>query len=504
VPHPQTGRLTVLQMERGRLLLKPNGYDEELIDLMRSVPGRRWDPKHRGWTVPLTPQSEEALRSQFPGIRIPAGSAGPAGSKGFPGSAGSPGSGGARRVRPRTDPDSSGSCRFQPVRSEPPDPQLVRPQPVRRSRSQVKPARPESSRPTPSRPKPSEPEVARPEPPRLEVARREPFQRNAVRSEPFQPDVVRAEPSRSESNSSSSGGARLGAMAREALSDMEREMVLVGMARPTRKVYLGHMRRLLERTQTDVAELSAEHVRHYLAHEVEVRGISRSSHSQILSAVRFFFRHVLDGAEPVEKIPRPKRRQQLPTVLSREEARRVVESLRNPTHRAMVMLLYSSGVRVKELVRLRPDDLDRDRGLLRVREGKGGKDRYTLLSERAAEAVKRHLSRWEFQDRGLRWVFPGGRPDGHVNPRTVQKVVARAGRRAGLEKKVTPHVLRHSFATHLMEAGTDLRFIQQLLGHASSRTTEIYTHVSRRDLARIQSPLDQALGAAAQERKEST
>lgn len=369
MPHPLTRRLTVLRMDRGRLLIDTNGYHKDVIRRLRSVPGRRWDPGRSGWIIPLTPQSEEALRAHFPGIRIPRGS------------------------------DDE----------------------------------------------------------------REPWRRG-------------------------SGGVQ------DPLREMEREMVLAGMARPTRKVYLGHLRRFLERTDADVADLTADHVRRYLTREVEERGISRSSHSQILSAVRFFFRHVLDGVERIERIPRPKRTQQLPTVLSRDEVRRVVGVIRHPTHRAMVMLLYASGVRVSELVRLRPEDLDRDRGLLRVKGGKGGKDRYTLLSDRAMEAVDRHLGRWEFEDRTLRWVFPGGRPESHVNPRTVQKVVARAGRRAGLEKRVTPHVLRHSFATHLLESGTDLRFIQQLLGHASSRTTEIYTHVSSRDLARIQNPLDQAMG----------
>jgi integrase/recombinase XerD len=278
------------------------------------------------------------------------------------------------------------------------------------------------------------------------------------------------------------------------LAALRRELILAGFTPATRKVYLGHVRRFLGRTGADPGNLSPEGVRRYLAEEAGERGVSRSSHGQILSAIRFLFRKVLGRNEAIEKIPHPKRIRQLPTVLSRAEARAVIDALRNPTHRAMIMLLYASGVRVGELVRLRPGDVDRDRGLLRVRGGKGGKDRYTLLSPMAVEAVDRHLSRWELRDRKLPWLFPGARPESHVNPRSVQKVVARAGRKAGLEKRVTPHVLRHSFATHLLENGTDLRYIQQLLGHASSRTTEVYTHVSRRDLARIQSPLEVTMG----------
>jgi integrase/recombinase XerD len=151
------------------------------------------------------------------------------------------------------------------------------------------------------------------------------------------------------------------------------------------------------------------------------------------------------------------------------------------------MLLYSSGLRVSELVRLRSEDLDSDRGLIRVRAGKGRKDRYTLLSDRAAEEIEIHR---RFQGDEVPWVFPGGHDGRPITVRTVQKVVARIGERAGIRKKVTPHVLRHSFATHLLETGTDIRYIQELLGHASTKTTQIYTHVSRKDLARIRNPLD--------------
>ncbi len=137
-------------------------------------------------------------------------------------------------------------------------------------------------------------------------------------------------------------------------------------------------------------------------------------------------------------------------------------------------------------MRLRPEDLDLSRGLLRVRRGKGGKDRYTLLSQRGVEAVRIYCE--GFRPEG--WLFPGARPGRHCTTRSVQRIVEECARRAGLEKKVTPHTLRHSFATHLLESGTDLRYIQELLGHKSSRTTEIYTHVANTTLARIRSPLD--------------
>jgi site-specific recombinase XerD len=160
--------------------------------------------------------------------------------------------------------------------------------------------------------------------------------------------------------------------------------------------------------------------------------------------------------------------------------------VRNPKHAALLAVAYSAGLRVSEVVRLRFEDLDRSRGLLNVRGGKGRKDRETLLSTTALALVDSYLDAAP----AAPWLFPGDRPDRHLTTRTVQKFTAAAALRAGIGKPVTPHVLRHSFATHLLENGTDIRLIQELLGHASVRTTEIYTHVSQRQLGRIRSPLD--------------
>lgn len=238
---------------------------------------------------------------------------------------------------------------------------------------------------------------------------------------------------------------------------------------------------------SSAAPPSAEHpAARYLLHLVEEKCVSRSYHNQAVSALRFFFDRVAGRPALARKLPRPKRRRRLPEVLSRGEVSRLLDAVRHPKHRALTLLIYSSGLRVSEAVRLRPEDLDAERGLIRVRRGKGGKDRYTLLSERARDAVR--IYRMAFPVG--RWLFPGARPERHYSVRSIQKVITRAGASAGIEKRVTPHVLRHSFATHLLEAGTDLRFIQELLGHRSSRTTELYTHVSRPQLAAIRNPLD--------------
>jgi integrase/recombinase XerD len=275
-----------------------------------------------------------------------------------------------------------------------------------------------------------------------------------------------------------------------AIDEASRGMVLRGFSPRTRKVYRGQIRRFARRCGVGPADVQGHDVADYLRHLAEKQAVSRSYHSQALSALRYLFIRVLRRPMVVEEIPRPKRSRRLPFVLSRAEVRRLVDASRSPYERALIMLLYSTGMRVSELVRMRTADLDPDRGMVRVRQGKGSKDRYTLLSERAAGAVEDHL---RYCDDGVGWVFPGAREGRPITTRSVQKTIARMGERAGIRKKVTPHVLRHSFATHLLEAGTDIRFIQQLLGHSSTRTTEIYTHVSQKNLARIRNPLD-ALG----------
>ncbi len=273
----------------------------------------------------------------------------------------------------------------------------------------------------------------------------------------------------------------------EVIEEATHGMVLRGFSPKTRKVYRSHMRRFARHCGAGPVEVEADRVADYLRYLAEEQAVSRSYHSQALSALRYLFIRVLRRPMVVEQIPRPKRRRTLPHVLSLDEVRRLLAACRSPFERALVMVFYSTGVRVSELVRMRRSDLDPDRGMARVREGKGAKDRYTLLSDRAVVAIDEHL---RYCDSDTEWVFPGAREGRPITTRSVQKTIGRLGERAGIRKKVTPHVLRHTFATHLLEAGTDIRFIQQLLGHSSTRTTEIYTHVSQRQLARIRNPLD--------------
>lgn len=272
--------------------------------------------------------------------------------------------------------------------------------------------------------------------------------------------------------------------------DLVREaLVLRGYSPRTRKVYLGHLRRFLQWCGGGTERLPDDpeaQCRAYLLHLVEERRVSRSCHNQVVSALRFLCGEVLALPDVALQVPRPKKEHRLPQVLGRGEVARMLSRARNLKHRALLMLLYSAGLRVGEVVRLRPGDLDAERGLLRVRMGKGRKDRYTLLAHRAREAVDTYLAAFPTE----KWLFPGARPGSHLTTRSVQRVVREAAGAAGITKRVTAHTLRHSFATHLLERGTNLRIIQDLLGHQSARTTQVYTHVASSTLESVRSPLD--------------
>jgi site-specific recombinase XerD len=262
-----------------------------------------------------------------------------------------------------------------------------------------------------------------------------------------------------------------------------------GYSPRTRKVYLGHLRRFLVWCgggTPRMPEDPAGRGQAYILELIERQGISKSYQNQVVSALRFMCESVLRQPKLALRIPRPKKEQRLPQVLSAGEVARMLKKARNLKHRALLMLLYSAGLRVGEVVRLRPADLDADRGLVRVRRGKGGKDRYTLLAQRAAEAVGTYRDAYPTD----RWLFPGDRPGRHVTTRSVQRMVKTVAEAAGIEKNVTTHTLRHSFATHLLEGGTNLRVIQELLGHESARTTQIYTHVAQSTIGSVRSPLD--------------
>jgi len=208
--------------------------------------------------------------------------------------------------------------------------------------------------------------------------------------------------------------------------------------------------------------------------------------NQAISAIKFHLEHVCGMIEGSFPYVRPKKERKLPNVLSVGEVRRLLDCVMNLKHRAILLLTYSSGLRVSEVVRLQLSDLDQDRRTLHVRQGKGRKDRLTVLSEHAYAAVLVYVEKYKPSG----WLFPGQYSDRHISERTVQKVFEKALGDARIQKDVSLHCLRHSFATHLLEGGIDIRYIQELLGHRNVQTTEIYTHVAVKSIKNIKSPLD--------------
>ncbi len=271
-----------------------------------------------------------------------------------------------------------------------------------------------------------------------------------------------------------------------------------GYSIKTIKAYRGHVRRFLEYSgvfrerilqqgfdENGLPFFERVKVQEYALKLLD-QGHSHAYVNQAISALRFLVADVLKWPTEEASYLRPKKEKKLPYVLSEQEVLRVLKALNNLKHRTMLFLAYSSGLRVSEVVRLKLTDLDWDRGIISVRQGKGKKDRHTLLSRAAWELVQQYMK----SEKPSAWLFPGQYPGTHLHERSLQKVFTEALTRSGVKKKVGIHVLRHSFATHLLENGTDLRFIQELLGHANPSTTERYTHVSTKNLKKIQSPLD--------------
>lgn len=260
---------------------------------------------------------------------------------------------------------------------------------------------------------------------------------------------------------------------------------LKGYSPKTQKAYMGHMRRFLRHLDGDKKTISREHIVGY-QHELMNEGRSHSYINQALSALKFYLLEVERREDFHYAWTRPKRERKLPDVLTVEEVRRILDAASNIKHRALLYLTYSSGLRVSEVVRLKWRDMDRERKTLHIRQAKGRKDRVTLLSDKAMVILMKYFH----EHRPGEWIFLGANGQGHLTERSAQKIFEKAKASSKTNKQVSIHSLRHSFATHLLEAGTDLRYIQELLGHQSPKTTQIYTHVSIKDIRRIQSPLD--------------
>lgn len=272
-----------------------------------------------------------------------------------------------------------------------------------------------------------------------------------------------------------------------AVPESFRELLLMKRYSPrTAGHYVIQFRKFLEYIHpVEAADFGEQEVQRYLLHLVDELKVSVSTQNQAINAIKFYLERVKKGPRKEYFIDRPFKPQQLPTVLSPEEVVRLLAQVKNVKHQCMVQLLYSAGLRLSELLNLECADIDVSRKMIVVRGGKGAKDRMTLLSHTLLQTLQGYRAQYRPQ----RWLFegPGG---GQYSARSVGNIVHQAAKGAGIDKRVSPHTLRHSFATHLLEAGTDIRYIQSLLGHNSSKTTERYTHVTRKGFERLVSPLD--------------
>jgi len=267
---------------------------------------------------------------------------------------------------------------------------------------------------------------------------------------------------------------------------MVRDMELRGLSEETKKKYLWGVVGLARFTRQSPAEVTQDQVRAYLHHLRTDEGLAWSSVNVAGSGLRFFFRYTLGRRDFSTEIPWRKMGFRLPQALNAEELRRLFSRVENLKHRTLLMTAYGGGLRRGEVVALKATDIDSHRMMVRVEQGKGQKDRYTILSPRMLAQLRLYWREY----RPTLWLFPGQDPNEHMDPDTAYRVFTDAKRWAEIRKVGGLHLLRHSFATHLLEAGVDVLTIQVLMGHRSLRTTVRYLHVTRKVIAASQSPLD--------------
>ncbi len=235
----------------------------------------------------------------------------------------------------------------------------------------------------------------------------------------------------------------------------------------------------------ELSEITEKMIVDFLRHLVINRKISTSYQNQAINAVKFYYERVLNGERKIYTVDRPRKEQTLPIVLNESEVAAIIKCTTNLKHKTIIMLAYSAGLRLGELINLKVTDIDSKRMQIRIEQGKGKKDRYTILSKKMLEMLRRYFQHFKPKE----WLFEGAK-GAHYSSRSIQLVVKDSAKKAGIKKQMSVHTLRHSFATHLLENGTDLRYIQSLLGHSSSKTTEVYTHITTKGFDQIVSPLD--------------
>jgi site-specific recombinase XerD len=267
---------------------------------------------------------------------------------------------------------------------------------------------------------------------------------------------------------------------------MDEELRIRGYSTSTRECYVRCVRNFVRHFMRPPDQLTLEHIRQYQLHLTRERHVAWSYFNQVVCALRFFYREVLKTDWEVRHIPYQKTGRTLPEILSPAEVAALFKATGNLKHRTLLMTMYSGGLRTSEVTRLRVSDIDRQRSVIRIEQGKGRTDRYVMLSS----YLRTVLQEYEHAVHPTTVLFPSRAGGGPLSPRSLHRIFQRARRGARITKHVYPYSLRHAYATHLLEGGTNLRVIQLLLGHRSLRTTQLYTQVADTHLQGTQSPLD--------------
>ena len=267
---------------------------------------------------------------------------------------------------------------------------------------------------------------------------------------------------------------------------LQADLQLKGLSLGVQKKYLRQFDLIENYFGRSPEELSEEEVKEYLVDLLEKRNLTKGTYRAYAAGIKFLYRTTLNRADVVDRIQYPKAQKKLPLVLDISEVQSLFSVTENIKHKALLMITYSSGLRVNEAAKLQITDIDSKRMLVYVRLGKGGKDRYSILSQTALDCLRQYWREY----RPPKWLFEGQKEGTHIKYTSVRNIFRDAMKRAGIKKPASPHTLRHSFATHLIESGTSLHHVQLLLGHRSPTTTTIYLHVSKMNLAKVVSPLD--------------
>jgi integrase/recombinase XerD len=267
------------------------------------------------------------------------------------------------------------------------------------------------------------------------------------------------------------------------------DLQLSGATQRTQETYLREAGTLAKYFNRSPAELGENELKEYMLYLMKERHLSAGTFRFYVAALKFLYRTTLKREWAVEKIRYPRAKRKLPVVLDLSEVESLFAATPNLKHKAILMITYSSGLRASETARLKITDIDSKRMMVRVTQGKGGKDRYSILSQTTLEHLRQYWRKYHPTE----WLFNGAEKNDPLSTNSIQQLFYKAKKRAGITKPASVHTLRHSFATHLIEAGTSLHHVQLLLGHRSPTTTTVYLHVSRLNLAQVISPLDKTV-----------